>query len=271
MSRYPWPFRLWSCRCDGGAQAAGAADPRAQWRHLWRAVQARLKRHGFDPGPIDGVRGPRTDAALVRFKGARGLRERPYLGEITIEALLAAPAPSPDGPEASPPRWLAVARGYLGLSEIPGTHHRPEIVGWWRDIGAGWFGDDETPWCGAFVGGVLAEAGIAIPSAAEAPRARAWRGWGRRLDGPAVGAVAVLWRGARTGTAGHVGFVAGRDRAGRLLLLGGNQSDAVTIAPFDPDRVLEGGFRWPAGEPPPVRTGFDALPLETARDRAPTA
>ena len=45
---------------------------------------------------------------------------------------------------------------------------------------------------------------------------------------------------------GHVGFVVGTDERGRLMVLGGNQGDAVTIAPFDKSRVL--GYRYPQGE-----------------------
>ncbi|MEO0540366.1 MAG: peptidoglycan-binding domain-containing protein [Cyanobacteria bacterium P01_A01_bin.105] len=33
-----------------------------------RAIQKSLKRHGFDPGPIDGVIGPRTKDAIMSFQ-----------------------------------------------------------------------------------------------------------------------------------------------------------------------------------------------------------
>ena len=54
-----------------------------------------------------------------------------------------------------------------------------------------------------------------------------------------VGAIVVFQRAG----GGHVGFLVGRDERGRLMILGGNQANAVTIAPFDPERVL--GYRWP--------------------------
>jgi uncharacterized protein (TIGR02594 family) len=54
------------------------------------------------------------------------------------------------------PKWIAKARGYLGLREVAGKQHNPQILAWWKAIGASWYKDDETPWCGAFVGGVLA-------------------------------------------------------------------------------------------------------------------
>jgi peptidoglycan hydrolase-like protein with peptidoglycan-binding domain len=39
-----------------------------------RELQDRLKAAGFDPGPIDGVVGPRTTDAARRYAQARNLR-----------------------------------------------------------------------------------------------------------------------------------------------------------------------------------------------------
>jgi hypothetical protein len=52
--------------------------------------------------------------------------------------------------------------------------------------------------------------------------------------------VVVFWRGAREGWQGHVGFYVGRG-AGQVLVLGGNQSNAVTVASFTESRLL--GYR----------------------------
>ena len=38
------------------------------------ALQVGLRAHGFDAGPVDGVRGPRTTNALIAFQRARGIR-----------------------------------------------------------------------------------------------------------------------------------------------------------------------------------------------------
>ena len=54
------------------------------------------------------------------------------------------------------PVWLTRARAYLGLREIVGPKRNSQIVKWWQAIKAP-FRDDETSWCGGFVGGVLAE------------------------------------------------------------------------------------------------------------------
>jgi hypothetical protein len=45
------------------------------------------------------------------------------------------------------------------------------------------------------------------------------------------------------------GFVTGKDQYGNVMVLGGNQGDAVNIKPFDTGRVT--GYRWPAGVPIP--------------------
>lgn len=141
------------------------------------------------------------------------------------------------------PRWLALARGYIGTKEIRGSKHNPLILRWWIAIRASWFKDDETPWCAAYVGGVLEEAGIVSSRSAAA---RSYLKWGQKLTKPAVGAVVVF---SRSG-GGHVGFVVGRDTRGRLMVLGGNQGDAVNIKPFSEDRIL--GYRWPPGAAKPT-------------------
>ena len=160
------------------------------------------------------------------------------------------------------PRWLSLARAYIGVREIKGSRHESLILKWWQAIKAP-FRDDETPWCGAFVGGVLNEAGLPIVSGGAS--ARAWLKLPVKLDRPAVGCIVVFWRGSRTGASGHVGFVVGKDRHGNLMVLGGNQSDAVNIKPFDRERVL--GYRWPSKWPDESR--FD-LPVIASDGRVST-
>jgi len=40
-------------------------------------VQVRLKDAGFDPGPIDGIMGPKTRTAILRYRTSRGLANLP--------------------------------------------------------------------------------------------------------------------------------------------------------------------------------------------------
>ena len=138
------------------------------------------------------------------------------------------------------PVWLTRARTYLGTSEIPGKQTAPTIARWLRELKSIW-SDDETPWCGTFVASMFRETdkGIALP--VHWYRARAWLDWGVPLHKPALGCVVVYERAG----GGHVGFVVGTDVLGRVMTLGGNQGNRVSIAPFDQWRVL--GYRWPLG------------------------
>jgi uncharacterized protein (TIGR02594 family) len=88
-----------------------------------------------------------------------------------------------------------------------------------------------------------------------------WSDWGTKLAGPAVGAFAPRKRKG----GGHIVIVVGRDQDGNLMCLGGNQSDAVNITPFEATRPVS--FRWPKDVPAPARTGFRMLPLMSSDGR----
>ena len=64
-----------------GAPAAVAASARVA------ALQIGLRAQGYNPGPVDGVRGPLTRAALVAFQRRTGLRADGKLGRATRRAL----------------------------------------------------------------------------------------------------------------------------------------------------------------------------------------
>jgi uncharacterized protein (TIGR02594 family) len=139
------------------------------------------------------------------------------------------------------PRWLEIAEGYIGTTEFKGIRHNPIIVGFWKLIRRSGIKDDETPWCAAFVGGCLEQAGIA---STRFESAASYLRWGREIANPVVGCVAVISRSGGN----HVFFVIGENKDGtKLVGIGGNQSDAVTIATFDITRIR--GYRWPQGIP----------------------
>ena len=100
------------------------------------------------------------------------------------------------------PYWLEVAYNYLGTKEVKGNKHNPLILRWWSLIRAP-FTNDETPWCAGFVGGILEQCGLRSTRSAAA---RSYNKWGKQLDGPVVGAIAVLWRGSPYSASGHVAF-----------------------------------------------------------------
>jgi uncharacterized protein (TIGR02594 family) len=134
------------------------------------------------------------------------------------------------------PSWLLSARRHLGLTEIPGKATHPTILRWLRSLRA-WWVDDETPWCGTFVAACFREVNVPLPK--HWYRAKGWLEWGIPIQAPKLGAVVIFERPG----GGHVGFIVGIDQQGRLLVLGGNQGNRVSVAPFDITRVI--GYRWP--------------------------
>lgn len=138
------------------------------------------------------------------------------------------------------PVWLKQARKYVGLKEVPGKGNNKTIVGFWAKIKQK-FNNDEVPWCAGFVGAVLEEVGITSTRSAAA---RSYQTWGYKLNGPAVGAIVVFWRGSPKGYQGHVAIVAGKDHNGNIMCLGGNQGDMVCVKPFGRGRVVT--YRWPS-------------------------
>ena len=142
--------------------------------------------------------------------------------------------------------WIAEGRKHIGLREIKGAKHNPTLLKWLNDMGQysneskAWWHDDETPWCGLFVGHCLGVTQRYVVK--NWFRASAWADSQlmTKLDKPAYGCIVTFTRQG----GGHVGFIVGRDTRGNLMVLGGNQSDAVSVAAFLPSRAT--GFYWPS-------------------------
>jgi len=193
-------------------------------------IQRSLNGLGFGPLVVDGVKGPRTDAAIVAFKQSIGFRARPYVGPLTWAAL-SAPAAESDIP------WLSEALLVKGLHE---ARNRARLVDWF-DRSVSWIDPREIPWCGAFVATCLRrwDGDIALP---ENPLgARNWKKFGEKCP-PQLGSVLVFWRGSKQGWKGHAGFYWGEDGAA-YHVLGGNQSNAVNVTRVSKDRLIDA--RWP--------------------------
>jgi len=146
--------------------------------------------------------------------------------------------------------WVDEARKQIGVREIKGQKTSVKIANWLLSLRA-WWKDDETPWCGVFVAHCIKTAGLAIPK--NWFRAKEWLNWGQVITQPTYGAVVVF---DRVG-GGHVGFVVGKDKNGNILVLGGNQGDAVNIKAFAVNRVA--GYRWPKEVPLPVKQQLTVL------------
>lgn len=148
------------------------------------------------------------------------------------------------------PSWLAYARTLIGTKEIPGPGNNAVIIGWAVKLG-GWvksfFISDATAWCGLLVAHVVQTTLPALKRPANPLSAAAWGSWGVALSQPALGAILVFKRPGGS----HVGFYEGED-ATCYHVLGGNQSDAVSVARIEKNRLVPQGIRWPAGEPLPT-------------------
>lgn len=171
-------------------------------------------------------------------------------------------------PVPPPPPWYEIALEELAASVAErrrGEHPRIlEYLATCTDLEEGEAERDSTPWCSAFVNWCLAQAGI---EGTDSGWARSWAEWGRPIDEPRLGAIAV-WARGRTAAdepvvTGHVAFVV-EDLGDRLVVLGGNQSDRVclktypkhgyltdTVDSCTPVRELYElfGYRWPRSGP----------------------
>ena len=188
-----------------------------------RLIQSGLDILGHSPGAIDGKWGVRTARALKHLLSANGQ-----------SATLAPPGPLP---------WITEAKTALGRNE---ARDRNWLMDWLKRDGRSLGDPSKNPWCGDFVETCIR---VALPDepllgalGTNPYWARNWLLFGQETK-PVTGAVLIFERGS----GGHVGFAVGQDGT-HFYVLGGNQSDAVTIARIAKSRLL--GARWPATYPP---------------------
>ena len=152
---------------------------------------------------------------------------------------------------------VAIARKYIGLTEIKVLNRHPTIDAWAKTLSGKWLLGQ--PWCGTFCAQVFKEAGLGHKIPKEFFRAKAWENVGTKLDKPAYGCVVTFTRDG----GGHVGIVVGKTKAGMLKVLGGNQSNAVNIADFDPKRVT--AYCWISSGSAPHEHRYDLPVLPAGR------
>lgn len=141
---------------------------------------------------------------------------------------------------------FTLAQRFIGIKETNGARSNPLILAMLK-LDASWPEDDGTAWCSAFVNAICWL--LRLPRS-KSLAARSWLAVGQSV--PLVAAVpgydvVVLRRGNLDAgpdvlnAPGHVGFFAGLE-TGRdgdyVVVLGGNQGDAITVARFPASRVL---------------------------------
>lgn len=151
------------------------------------------------------------------------------------------------------PRMLEEARKLYGTFEVAGPASNPVIMGWAKETGlARTFTADSIPWCGLFMAVVAKRAGKAV---VDGPLwARSWTKFGKAADRAQLGDILVFRRAQGSG---HVGLYVGEDY-GAFHVLGGNQSDGVTITRIARERCI--AIRRPAYRKAPA----SAKPVQLA-------
>lgn len=136
-----------------------------------------------------------------------------------------------------------LAQRFIGMAEAPGMASNPMILAMLR-LDAQFPQGDDVAWCSAFVNFIAWM--LRLPRS-KSLSARSWLSVGTPVSSMNAAPgfdVAILKRGTGVqpgpevlDAPGHVGFYAGEDGSS-ILLLGGNQGDSVSVAPFPSSRIL---------------------------------
>lgn len=179
----------------------------------------------------------------------------PQVIPVPQVAPVPAPVVKPAGPFADAPKWFQWALHEIGAHEE--TSNRGAAVR--RYISLAHCGTEGDPWCAIFANAALESSGVA---GSRSPSSQSFRANANfvQLSAPALGAIAVFWRGQPDSGLGHVGFYRGED-AKSVWTLGGNENDMVQIEALPKSSASFGliGYWWPKGVPMP-QTGAVIMP-----------
>jgi len=132
-------------------------------------------------------------------------------------------------------KHIIIALREIGEKEILGELDNPRISEYLATVNMA--GDDEIPWCAAFVNWVLKEAGIGGTNRANA---KSYLTWGYEINDPILGAICVFHRGSKSWQ-GHVGISIDETKS-YIYILSGNQEDRVSVRPYRKNKLA--GIRW---------------------------
>lgn len=217
-------------------------------------VQTRLEFHGFNPGAVDGAYGRRTRNALIAFQRENNLSPNGNATAETVAKLrtsaLPNAAPKRELPEEFP--WMGIGLRKKGLHENRDNTALREFL---KSDGHALGDPAKLPWCGDFVETCLA---LALPEEAlpiNPYMARNWLKFGKE-SAPTYGAVLVF---ERPGSAwsGHVCFYCAED-ATHFHVLGGNQSDSISVTRIARNRLLDARMPLTGGPYRAIKRRVDA-------------
>lgn len=149
------------------------------------------------------------------------------------------------------PTWMQAARAELGVKEAAGAADNPRIVEYLKS-GSGdpaLYSQDETPWCAGFANWCLQKGSEGALRGTGSLMAKSFLGYGRDVSSnPQPGAIAVFDRPPNPAS-GHVAFFVRWLGSDGIEVLGGNQSNAVTIQKYSRSQLR--ALRWPNSVPLP--------------------
>lgn len=185
---------------------------------------------------------------------------------VPVPAPAPTPAPTPVVVSSGAPPW------YLWAMHEIGFHETGNNQGIQRYIDLGHTGSLGDAWCAIFANAALESCGI---PGSRSPSSQSFKTNANfvKLSGPALGAIAVFWRGSPSSGLGHVAFYHG-ESAQNVWALGGNESDMVQIEAMAKSSATFGliGYWWPKSVPLP-KVGAINVPAgyPTSIQKAPAA
>jgi uncharacterized protein (TIGR02594 family) len=132
---------------------------------------------------------------------------------------------------------ITEALKWYGVAAVPGKLSNQKVLDFFRESGFNWVENDDTAWCAAFVGAVLNKCDLPTTKSL---LARSYLEIGVQTDTPSIGDLVILWRIAKEGIYGHVGFYIS-NIGNTVYVLGGNTDGMVEIKGFSKDQLL--GYR----------------------------
>ena len=129
-------------------------------------------------------------------------------------------------------KFLQEAFKEMNVKEVKGKNHNPRILEYHNATSLK-ASTDEIPWCSAFANFIVKKCG---DNGTNSAMARSWEKWGSELNKPVPGCVVVFSRGDNP-LYGHVAFYLYETNK-YIYVIGGNQGDSVSIAPYDKSRLV---------------------------------
>ena len=131
----------------------------------------------------------------------------------------------------------------IGQKEVQGKGNNKQVVKYHayarvdNDLSKG--KPDSVPWCASFIAYVLEANPYIMMQSTNKMNARSYLKWGISVKNrPLPGDIVVFWRGNIKGWKGHVGVYLD-ETIKYVYVLGGNQSDSVSVSRYSKSRVLD--------------------------------